>query len=299
MNYLAPIRLILLPFYRMFPGPTVLLVIQNVMFWWVIPAAFTLVRSETRSGRGSTFRGYARAVDTTFVAARVERFSRAAARGPFRIVGHSRRPKPIDRWAAIGIAGMLACRQEYAIMVATFGFLPPREPESLSKTLLWRRTILLIGVVWLVVGFFGYLRIMAGPKTAEHYIDQFLGPKASFPEAAATSIETVWVGMGAWALLACLVPRTAILAFPWIWGPCGGNWAMRMLSTSEWHAVRYVMPMSAILLAAGLIGYARLANWLLTRRGGRVGLAIVWACAVLTFGIGLRDVTGRLEHVPC
>ena len=35
-------------------------------------------------------------------------------------------------WAALGIAGMLACRQEFAVMVATFAFLPPRRPESLS-----------------------------------------------------------------------------------------------------------------------------------------------------------------------
>ena len=87
--------------------------------------------------------------------------------------------------------------------------------------------------------------------------------------------------MGAWAVLACLVPRVAILALPWIWGPCSGRWAMRMLSTSEWHAVRYVMPMAAIVLAAGLIGYARLANWLLPRRGGRASMVIAWLCAGL------------------
>ena len=52
---------------------------------------------------------------------------------------------------------------------------------------------------------------------------------------------------------------------------------MRLLSTSEWHHVRYVMPMVAMVLAAGLIGYARLANWLLPRRGGRAWLAMVWA----------------------
>jgi Predicted membrane protein (DUF2079) len=298
MNYLAPIRLILVPFYRLFPGPTVLLVIQNVMFWWVIPAAFTLVRSETRSDAVALSAATLVPLTPLFWPLVWNDFRELQLAAPFVLWAIQGVRSRSAAWAAIGIAGMLACRQEYAIMVATFGFLSPREPESLSKTVLWRRTIFLIGVVWLVVGFFGYLRIMAGPKTAEYYIDQFLGPKASFQETAATSIETVWVGMGAWALLACLVPRTAILAFPWIWGPCGGNWAMRMLSASEWHAVRYVMPMSAILLAAGLIGYARLANGLLARRGGQAGLAIVWACAAMTFGIGLRDVTGRLDRAP-
>jgi uncharacterized membrane protein len=49
MNYLAPIRLLLVPLYRLAPGPITLLLIQNVMFWWAIPAAYTLVRSETQS----------------------------------------------------------------------------------------------------------------------------------------------------------------------------------------------------------------------------------------------------------
>ena len=35
--------------------------------------------------------------------------------------------------AALGIGGMLACRQEYAVMIATFAFLPPREAEGLSS----------------------------------------------------------------------------------------------------------------------------------------------------------------------
>src|SRR5271166_658349 len=49
MNYLAPIRLVLVPFYRMHPAPRTLLVIQNIMFWWIIPAAYTLARLESRS----------------------------------------------------------------------------------------------------------------------------------------------------------------------------------------------------------------------------------------------------------
>ena len=48
-NYLAPIRLLLLPLYAIRPGPPTLLVIQNVIFWWIIPAAYGLVKSESRS----------------------------------------------------------------------------------------------------------------------------------------------------------------------------------------------------------------------------------------------------------
>jgi hypothetical protein len=298
MNYLAPIRLVLAPVYRLNPGPIVLLVIQNVMFWWVIPAAFTLVRSETRSDAVALSAAALVPLTPLLWPLVWNDFRELQLAGPFVLWAVQGVRSRSAGWAAIGIAGMLACRQEYAIMVATFAFLPPREPESLSRTLLWRRTVFLVGVVWLVVGFLGYLRFTAGPKTSELYIDQFLGPKASFQEAGATSLETLVVGMGAWALLACLVPRIAILALPWIWGPCGGNWAMRLLSTSEWHAVRYMMPMAAILLAAGLIGYARLATGLLARRGGRAGLTVVWVCAAVTFGMGLRDVTDRLAHAP-
>ena len=298
MNYLAPIRLVLAPVYRLNPGPIVLLVIQNVMFWWVIPAAFTLVRSETRSDAVALSAAALVPLTPLLWPLVWNDFRELQLAGPFVLWAVQGVRSRSAGWAATGIAGMLACRQEYAIMVATFAFLPPREPESLSRTLLWRRTIFLVGVVWLVVGFLGYLRFTSGPKTSELYIDQFLGPKASFHEAAATSLETVLLGMGAWALLACFVPRIAILALPWIWGPCGGNWAMRLLSTSEWHAVRYVMPMAAILLAVGLIGYARLANGLLARRGGRAGLAIVWACAAVMCGVGLRDVTDRLARAP-
>src|SRR5690348_4586099 len=39
MNYLAPVRLLLVPFYLLYPDPRTLLVIQNVVFWWLIPAA--------------------------------------------------------------------------------------------------------------------------------------------------------------------------------------------------------------------------------------------------------------------
>jgi hypothetical protein len=183
-------------------------------------------------------------------------------------------------------------------MVATFAFLPPRDPETLSSTLRWRRTIFLIGLLWLMFGFFVYLKLMLGAGSANAFIDQFLGPRASYHETLGTSLETLLLGMGAWALLACFAPRVAILALPWVWGTCSERWAMRMLSTSEWHAVRYVMPMAAIVLASGLIGYAQLANWLRPRRGGRALMLLAWTCAALFCGVGLRDVTNRLANVP-
>ncbi len=96
----------------------------------------------------------------------------------------------------------------------------------------------------------------------------------------------------------CLAPRAAILALPWIWSLCNGRWALRFLETPEWHHVRYAMPMVTLVLAAGLIGYARLAAWLLPRRGGRAGLALAWLASAAIGGVGLRDVTRRMASVP-
>src|SRR5204862_2010290 len=49
MNYLAPIRFAIIPIYLAYPDPRTLLVVHSVVFWWCLPAAFTLVRSETKS----------------------------------------------------------------------------------------------------------------------------------------------------------------------------------------------------------------------------------------------------------
>ena len=106
-----------------------------------------------------------------------------------------------------------------AVMVATFAFLPPRDRETLTRRSLWRRTIFLIGLLWLFVGFFGYLRFAVGPGTADAFIDQFLGPKAPINQTLETSFETLLLGMGAWAILACLVPRVAILGVALDLGP--------------------------------------------------------------------------------
>ncbi len=298
MNYLAPIRLALVPIYALAPGPMILILIQNVIFWWVVPAAYTLVRSETRSEAVALSAAALVPMTPLFWPLVWNDFRELQLAAPFVLWGVQGLRSRSAGLAAVGIAGMLACRQEFGLMVATFAFLPPRDRETLNSTLIWRRTILLIGLLWLFVGFFGYLKFAVAGGAAGAYIEQFLGPKATFSQAVETSLETLLLGMGAWAIFACLVPRVAILALPWIWGPCSERWAMRFLSTSSWHLVRYVMPMAAIVLAAGLIGYSRLANWLLPRRGGRAMLATTWLLGALVCGVGLTDVTTRFSRVP-
>jgi hypothetical protein len=299
MNYLALIRLVLVPVYRIYPDPRTLLVIQNVLFWWVVPAAYTLVRSESRSEALAV--SSALLVPFTpllwpLVWNDFRELQLGAPFGLWAIQGvRSRRA----RLAALGIGGMLACRQEYAIVVATFALLPGREPEHLSVTLRWRQGLLLVGLVWFLFCFFGYLKWMVGSPVPDLFIDQFLFPKAPLGKTLGTAIDTVLIGMGAWAILACLAPRVAILAVPWIWGPCSGRWTMTILSNPEWHHVRYLMPMAILVLAAGLIGYARLGNWLLGRgRAGQAGMAAFWLWAVMVCGLELRGVTGWVARVP-
>jgi len=182
-------------------------------------------------------------------------------------------------------------------MLATFCILPPREPESLDVALRWRRATLLGGTTWLLFAFFGYLRFVVGRFAPDAFIDQFLGPKASLFETLATSSEVLFFGLGGWAFLACLAPRVAVLALPWIWGLCNGRWAMRLLPTSEWHSVRYVVPMVVTVLAAGLIGYGRLGSWLLSRRRGLISLVVVWVAAAAICAVGMKDVLGRVARV--
>jgi hypothetical protein len=297
-NYLAPIRLLLVPIYELYPDPRTLLVIHAVIFWWVIPAAFTLVRSESRSELVALSAACLVPLTPLLWPLARNDFRELQMALPFvlwAIQGVRSRHVPL---ATVGILLMLACRQEYAVMAATFAFLPPREPESLTRTLKWRQAILVAGLCWLFFGFFGYLRLTSGPRAPDHFIDQFLGPRASMAETLTTSGEMLTYGMGAWAVFACCAPRVAILTVPWIWTLCNGRWALRFLSTDEWHHVRYAAPAAAMVLAAGLVGYASLALWLTSRRSGRWSLALAWVLAAIAAGSSLVGLEARMARIP-
>ena len=183
-------------------------------------------------------------------------------------------------------------------MVATFAFLPPRQPEELTRTLKWRQALFAIGLAWLLFGFFGYLKFKVAPSAPNQFIDQFLGPRATVFQTLETSADLLIYGLGAWAVFACLAPRVAILAVPWIWSLCNGRWALRFLATEEWHHVRYTVLPVAMILAAGVIGYAQLGTWLKARRGGWFLLVLVWLVAALAGGLGLRELSARMSHIP-
>jgi hypothetical protein len=298
MNYLAPIRFALVPFYRFWSDPRILLVLQNVIFWWVIPAAYTLVRSESRSDALAVSAALLVPSTPLLWPLVANDFRELQLGAPFILWAVQGIRGRSSGLATIGIAGMLACRQEYAVMLATFAFLPAREPENLSVTLRWRQLTLLLGLLWFVPGFFGYLRLVVGRNAPSLFIDQLVKPKAPLNETMQTSLETLFLGVGVWAILACLMPRIAVLAVPWIVGPCSGEWAMRVLGSSSWHHVRYVMPMVGITLAAGLVGYARLGNRLPRYPRGWAWMTLVLASAALTSAIGLWYVAGQLARVP-
>jgi Predicted membrane protein (DUF2079) len=298
MNYLAPIRLAMVPFYAMLPDPRTLIVLQNLAFWWIIPAAYGLVRSESGSPRVALSATLLVPLTPLLWPLVWNDFRELQLVGPFVLWAiQGVRGRSVRR-AAVGIAGMLACRQEFAVIVATLALLPPRRPESLDTTLRWRRATVLIGLCWTVFGFFGYLRFMVGRGAPDAFIDQFLGPKASLPETLWTALQILILGMGGWAVLMCRAPRVALIALPWIWSLSNGRWALRFLETPEWHHVRYAMPMVVMVLAAGLIGYARLADELLRRPRGRAWLALVWLGAAAMGCVGLRDVVRRMDRVP-
>jgi hypothetical protein len=298
MNYLSPIRLALVPFYRPFPDPRTLIVLQNVIFWWVIPAAYGLVRSESRSNAVAASAAALVPLTPLFWPLLWNDFRELQLAAPFVLWAVRGVRHRSAGWAALGIAGMLACRQEFAIMVATFAVLPPLRPESMSTTLRWRRAAMLIGLGWFVFGFLGYLSIMVGRGAPDSYIEQYLDPKASIGPTLRTSVEALVLGMGCWGVLMGLAPRAAVLALPWIWGLCGGRWALRSLEAIHWHDVRYAMPMVCLVLAAGLMGYTRLAAWLLTRRTGRVQLTLAWLASAAIGVVGVQNVAGRVASVP-
>jgi hypothetical protein len=298
MNYLAPIRLAIAPIYWLVPDPRTLIVLQNIVFWWVIPAAYGLVRSESRSRGVALSASLLVPLTPLFWPLVWNDFRELQLVAPFTLWAIQGVRDRSVRLAAVGIAGMLACRQEFAVIVATLAILPPRRPESLDTTLRWRRAMVLIGLCWVLFGFFGYLRLKVGRGAPDAFIDQFLGPKAPVSETLWTSAEALILGMGGWAILMGLAPWVTILAVPWIWSLCNGRWALRFLSTAEWHHVRYAIPMVVMVLAAGLIGYARLAAWLLPRPAGRLWLAMVWLTAAAMGVIGLYDVSHRMAAVP-
>ena len=275
-NYLSPLRFLLIPIYAIGPGPRLLLVVHSVFFWWLIPAAYTLMKSESRSNLEALAASALVPLTPLLWPLAENDFREIQMALPFvlwGVQGVRSRNMPL---AAFGIGMMLACRQEMAVIVATLALVPARESEDIGRTYRWAHTLVVVGVAWLVLGFFGYLRFTNGPASPAEYLSQFGGPKAPLGETCRTALTFLLMGLGGWVITMALAPRLALLMVPWVWSLSSGKWSMRFVGTERWHEVRYTAPFVTLGLAAGLIGFARLARWLQARPRGRWLLGLAW-----------------------
>lgn len=297
-THLDPIRLLLVPFYALWPGPETLIVAQNVMLWWVVPAAFGLVRSES----GSTALGLSGAalVPLTPLLWPLlwNDFRETELAMPFilwAIQGFRLRHKGL---AALGCAGLLLCREEFAVLIASLALLPPKHSEDVGTTYTWARAAVYLGAGWMLFAFFGYQYLMVSGTAPEGYLKQFGGAKPGVLPTARVALELLTLGVGPWLALAVLAPRVAVLALPWVWGVANGRWRLELLADWRWHHVRYAAPAVAMVLAAGLVGYARLGTRAMRRRHGAWALAGLWLAVALGLAAAGREIQTRMDRIP-
>ncbi len=285
-NYLAPIRLAIAPIYALRPGPETLLAVEAVLLWMVVPAAFVLARGES----GSVPFGLAAAclvpLTPLLVPIASNDFRELQLAIPFVVLAvegmRGRR-----RWlATAGIAGMLACRQEYAVLVASLGLIPPRQPEDLGRTARWVRASFYAGVAWWLI-FLLYLGLARGYGAVAGYLLQFASAKSPFQAALPAAGEIILLGLGAWSAMLVGLPRMWLVVVPWAWCVARAGQTMGVVGTEYWSSIRYMAPLAGVGIAAGLVGLCRSARLIdlpgsrLVRFAGRAGLLAVAALGLL------------------
>ncbi len=134
-----------------------------------------------------------------------------------------------------------------------------------------------LGVGWFLLGFLGYQYFFVSRYAPEQYVEHFGGPKPGPIPTAAVALELLAFGLGPWAVLAVAAPRFAVLALPWVVGLARGRWDLGAMDTVRWSQVRYATPIVGLVVAAGAIGFARVAGWAARARGGRWLVAALWA----------------------
>jgi hypothetical protein len=300
-NYLSPIRLAIFPIHYLRPEPTTLLAIDNIFFWLLIPAAAKLLIDET----GNPLLSLA-----TLVLVPLTPLARPLAANDFRemqmavpfailaIAGWRQRHRG---WTALGIAGMLACRQEWAVVVAMLPLITPREQERPEKTLRWTRFAIYLGIIWFAFAFLGYLRYTCGKSAPTQFLKQFGGERPWLSDTLKTTRDFLWIGLSAWIFPALLAPRVALVAFPWVWSLASGKWAIRFVGVEQWHHIRYCAPYFALFLAAGLIGWARLTNWIRLRfsqQSGGILIGLAWVIMAVTLIGGQYRMITLMSGIP-
>ena len=297
-NYLAPIRYAILPIYYFWPDPKTLLIIHAIIFWWAVPAAFALARFETRSNLAALIAVALVAITPFLLPLAANDFRELQLGIPFFIVaayGVRARRIPL---AILGVAGLLACRQEFALAVASLAILPPRAPQSILDRQRWAASLWFAGLAWVLVVFFGYLVVQNGWGTPAEYLGQFIRPRPALWQFLLTALEIWILGLGAWAPLALASPRAFLLSLPWLWSLAGGRWGMHLLATTSWHHVRYAGPFVATSLAAGILGGARLWRFASLLPNPNAWRAAATILAVTATVWARQNIESRLDAVP-
>jgi hypothetical protein len=292
------IRVLCVPVYALYPDPRTLLVIQNVMLWWTVPAAFGLVRSESRSVAVGLLGALLVPLTPLLWPLALNDYREMELGLPFviwAIQGYRERRRGL---ALFGIVGALLCREEFGLFVASMAILPPKAAEDIGTTYKWARAVFALGIGWIVFGFFGHQFLFVAHLAPEQWLAHFGGPKMPLMISLESALFLLIFGLGSWLLLALLAPRVAVLALPWLIGLCRGRWDLRHLDSYTWGNVRYTTPIVGVLLAAGLIGYARAADWCLRRRWGVGWLAGLWLALVIGLLVSRGEVDSRLARAP-
>lgn len=297
-NYLAPVRYLLIPLYEIRPDPRTLLIVHAAVFWLCLPATFALVRAESGS-LACALAAVALLAATPILRPLAENdFRELQLALPFALGAiQGVRGRSLG-WTVLGVAGLLACRQEYALLVASLSLVPPRPTEAIEQRTRWALVLSLLGLGWLLVGFFGFLTAMVGPATPEHYLGEFSRPRPALGAILRTMLDFQLVGLVPWSLAMAFAPRLALLCLPWAWSLSAGRWALGLIATGEWHHVRYAMPLVCTVVPAGLVGFATLWRWLGQAARPRLARSLTLAGLVLLLGLGTRTMSDRLARRP-
>jgi hypothetical protein len=298
-NYLAPVRFLIAPLYRLRPDPTTLLLIQSVVFWWTIPAVFTLARSESGSDRVALAASALVPLTPLLWPLAWNDFRELQLAMPF-VLWAVQGVRGRTVWLSVAsIGALLACRQEFAGLVASLAVLRSREQEDLGRRLRWAHVLITTGVAWVLFAYFGFLHVFVSRSAPLAYMHHFTGqPSPPITGTAQTAAEFLALGLGGWLLFLPWSRRVGWLIVPWLWNVSNGLWSIWYLGTGEWHHVRYTAPLMATGVAAGVVGFSHLARGLVQRPRGVGRVAALWLLAAFWSGLSLYELTRLMERIP-
>ncbi len=301
MNYLSPLRFCILPIYYLRPDPTTLISINCIFFWLLIPASAKLLLDETESPIISFLGLLLVPLAPVLRPLAINDFREMQIAIPFAIIAINGWRMRQRWWMVLGVAGLLFCRQEWALVIPTIALIPAKDPESIDRTYNWRIAVIFCGLVWFCAGFMLYLRLNIGRSAPQQFMNQFGGQRPPLIETIKTTWDFVWIGLSAWVFIALFAPRAALTALPWVWTLASGKWAIRFIGSDQWHHARYCVPFVVMGLAAGLIGWGNIHQFCrlhLSRFSRVIVMGGVWLVAFVFLAAGQLQMKTLLEGIP-